>query len=181
MPILLEAALMADPSQKRGKRKNDLKTLGRKPKPNEFRRPKPGSKAEAILTLTTTTPASPVEIAESVHCTRGAVSQTLKRYGIIPNRLESYKKHRADVYAGLQLKVIKHLNNEETLKAASTNNLAYTLTQLHTMERTERGQPSMLIGHGVALSPALQDAVDRIVQRLEGAPVKVVDNPVDNP
>jgi hypothetical protein len=34
------------------------------------------------------------------------------------------------------------------------------------MERTERGQPNMLIGHGVALSGPLQEAVDRIAKRL---------------
>lgn len=128
--------------------------------------PKPGSKAAAILTLTATTPAAPVEIAESVGCSRGLVSQTLQRYGIKGNRLESYKNHRADVYAGLGMKVLKHLNNEDTLKAASANNLAYTLTQLSTLERTERGQVNMIVGHGIALSPALQESIDKVIDRL---------------
>lgn len=137
--------------------------------------PKRGSKTEAILTLTTTTPASPIEIAESVQCSRSNVTMALQRYGIKPNRLESYKKHRADIYAGLAIKVCKHLNNEETLKAASTNNLAYTLAQLSTLERTERGQANVIIGHGIALSPSLQESVDKLISR-----VLPVDNHVDN-
>lgn len=35
---------------------------------------------------------------------------------------------------------MRHLNNEETLKAASANNLAYALNTLHQMERLERDQ-----------------------------------------
>jgi hypothetical protein len=144
-----------------------------------IRRPRPGTKAEAILTLTATTPATPVEISESVNCTRAAVTQTLQRYGIKPNRLESYKKHRADVYAGLQLKVIKHLSSEDTLKAASTNNLAYALTQLNTMERLERGQSTANIANNHSISESLQESIDKIIGRSVEAK-QPVDNPVYN-
>jgi hypothetical protein len=144
-----------------------------------IRRPRPGTKAEAILTLTATTPATPVEIAESVNCSRAAVSQTMQRYGIKPNRLESFKKHRADILAGMQIKVIKHLNNEETLKSASTNNLAYTLSQLSNMERLERGQSTANIANNHSISESLQESIDKIIGRSVEAK-QPVDNPVYN-
>jgi hypothetical protein len=89
----------------------------------QIRQPRKGSKAEAILTLTATTPATPIEIAESIHTCPSHVTQTLQRYGVTPNRLDSYKKNRADIMAGMQLKILKYVN-DESLKKASVNNLA---------------------------------------------------------
>jgi hypothetical protein len=126
--------------------------------------PKPGSKTQAILTLATTTAASPAEITKALDCSNGLVGQVMERYGIKPKKLETFKKFRADIYAGIQVKILRHIS-EDRLKKASVNNLAYALMQFSQMERLERGQASAIIGHGIALSPALQDAVDRIVGR----------------
>jgi hypothetical protein len=130
------------------------------------RRPRKGSKAEAILTLSATTPATPIEIAESIHTCPSHVTQTLQRYGVTPNRLDSYKKNRADIMAGMQLKILKYVN-DDSLKKASVNNLAYSLAQFNTIERLERGQTTGNVGVGIALSEPMQAAVDRIISRAQ--------------
>jgi hypothetical protein len=126
--------------------------------------PKPGSKTQAILTLAATTDAAPSQIAAATASSTAQVAHVMQRYGIQPKRLETFKKFRADIYAGIQLKILRHIT-QAGLEKASVNNLAYAATQFSQMERLERGQASAIIGHGIALSPALQDAVDRIVGR----------------
>jgi hypothetical protein len=123
--------------------------------------PKPGSK---ILTLAATTDAAPSQIAAAANTSSAMVVQTLERYGVKAKRLETFKKFRADIYAGIQVKILRHIT-DAALQKASVNNLAYASMQFNQMERLERGQASAIIGHGIALSPALQDAVDRIVGR----------------
>ncbi len=139
----------------------------------KIRRPAPGSKAEAILTLTTTTPATVTEIAESVRCAKSTVSETLKRYQIQPNTLESYKNHRADVLAGIGDKLLQKANID-TLKIESMRDLKDAITGygiLYDKERIERG---------------LSDSASKPLVMIQinapgGTDVKAVtvDNPVD--
>lgn len=121
MPILLEAAVMAETETT-----------------TKIRRPAPGSKAEAILTLTTTTPATPTEIAETVSSPRQYVHDVLNRYGIEPNTQESFKTYRADIFAAIQQKFIECADDPAIKKMIERRGLT-DLGILYDKERIERG------------------------------------------
>lgn len=74
----------------------------RKPRPEPT--PRKGSKTQAILTLATTTNATPPQIANAVKVSRQAVHDALKRYGVDANTLETFKNSRADILAASQAK-----------------------------------------------------------------------------
>lgn len=112
----------------------------------KVRRPAKGSKSEAILTLTTTTPATPPEIARAVNCTKQHVHQVLDRYGIEHNTLETFKKTRADIYAAASLRILAAVDDDK-IKDASLNNMAYALTQLNNAERLERDLSTVIVGY----------------------------------
>ena len=115
----------------------------------KIKSPRKNSKSEAILTLTTITPASPTEIAESVQCSVSNVSQVLKRYNIIPNKLESFKKFRADVYAGIAEKISSQLSDAipkiEIKNSKDIKDSATALGILYDKESLERGKPTGII------------------------------------
>ena len=131
----------------------------------QFRRPRRGSKSEAILTLATTTPARPIEIAESVHTCKAHVTQTLQRYGVDINTVESYKKHRAELLAGVQAKYLS-LVNDEAIKGMIERRGMVDFGIMYDKERLERGQSS------VNMSLVLQDVA--AIREMES-----VDNHVD--
>ena len=105
--------------------------------PVKIRKPRKGTKAEAILTLAATTPATPMEIAETVNTSRQLVHQVLNRYGIDPNHARDYKEHRADILAGLQSKILNCIDDEK-LKKAPAGTLTLMACQLYDKERLER-------------------------------------------
>jgi hypothetical protein len=131
-----------------------------------IRKPREGTKAEAILTLTTTTPATVTEIAESVNCSKSNVSQVLARYNIEPNAVESYKNHRADVFAGIQERVIQSITDKD-VNTATLSARAALLGVLYDKERLERG----LSTANVALATMSEEDIDAelaaIRQRLD--------------
>jgi hypothetical protein len=102
----------------------------RETRPNKpavkIRQPKKGSKAEAILTLATTTRATNPQIAQSVSTTRQVVHNTLERYGINSRSLENFKETKADYYAAAQmldLDVYLNMSTEERQKRIKTRGL----------------------------------------------------------
>lgn len=132
-------------------------------RPVKIRRPKPGSKAEAILTLSATTPATNIEIAESVDTHKSHVTHVLKRYGIQRNTAESYKTHRAEILAGLQDKILQTVNLAD-IKEASVLQRVTAAGILYDKERLERG------GAPDQSRPLV------VVVRGDNARVQVVDN-----
>ena len=109
----------------------------------------PKNATKTIITLATNTDASAEEIAKTANVSTQAVYQTLERHGIRFKRLESYKNHRADILAGIQTKILKHID-EDRLKKASAFQLVGSLGLLYDKERIERGlsngdQPIMVI------------------------------------
>jgi hypothetical protein len=121
--------------------------------------PKPGSKTSAILTLTTTTPARPQEIAESVKCSKQLVSNVLQRYGIEPNTVDSYKNNRAEIFAGLQDKILKTVDIDD-IKEASVLQRITSAGILYDKERLERGQTTQNIGALIGMIHQIQDDRD---------------------
>lgn len=128
--------------------------------PVKIRRPRPGSKAEAILTLTTTTPATQTEIAESVNTSPQHVNQTLKRFGIEPNAVESFKQHRADILAGMQEKLLNSIEMVEIKSARDQKDSITGFGILYDKERLERGQATSFEAH-IDLTGKLQEALKR--------------------
>lgn len=63
----------------------------------------------------------------------------LIRYGINDKCLESFKKSRADIFAGIQESVAASLS-EEDIKKASVRDRTILLGTLYDKERLERGQ-----------------------------------------
>jgi hypothetical protein len=94
-------------------------------------------KTEAILTLATTTPATPPEIADTLGISNQAVHQCLKRYGIEVNHTQTYKEHRADVLAGMQAKLLSYVDDEKIQKAPM-GSIVLAACQLYDKERLER-------------------------------------------
>ncbi len=102
------------------------------------KRPQPGTITEAILTLSAVTPATPPEIAESVNTSRQMVHQTLRRYGIEPNVTESFKKHRADILAGIQEEILRSIDLD-VIKHATLMQRMASVGIAYDKERIERG------------------------------------------
>jgi hypothetical protein len=123
-----------------------------RPRPKRASRPlKPrkGSKTAAILALATTTPATPPEIAESLNLSSQAIHQCLQRYGITPNTVDSYKKNRAEIFAGLQEKILQSVELED-IKSASILQRITAAGILYDKERLETGKTTANIGTLIA-------------------------------
>jgi hypothetical protein len=126
-----------------------------KPAAVKIRRPKPGSKAEAILTLAATTPATQARIAEKVNTTKQNVHQVLERYGIAANRLEDWKKHRADIIAGKAEAILSSID-DDAIKAMPAGQKLMGFGILYDKERLERGQSTVNLAQLVAHVEDLQ-------------------------
>lgn len=125
------AASRAKPEKKRTKWDNRV-----------VRKPAKGSKTEAILTLATTTPATPPQIARTVNTSRQLVHQALERYGIDANTLESFKESRADILAAAQLKDMQaylSIDDDERKSRIKTRGLV-DFGIAYDKERLERGE-----------------------------------------
>lgn len=108
--------------------------------------PTPKSKApkntpiKKILNQITLNPdITTAEIAENCNVSRQAIRQMLIRYGIDDKCLESFKKSRADIFAGIQETVAASLS-EADIKKASVRDRTILLGTLYDKERLERGQ-----------------------------------------
>jgi hypothetical protein len=141
-------------------------TKTRKPAPVKIRRPRPGTKSEAILTLAATTPATPPEIANRLHIPRQTVHHALKRYGIEPNRLDSFKKHRADVFADLQDRILSSVTTEDIQKTPAIQRITGAAI-LYDKERLERGQSTSNQAVIHADIAALRGAADDVSDPIE--------------
>jgi len=112
--------------------------MGREP-PTLHKTRKP-SKTPTIISLATTTHATPPEIAGAVKVSRQSVYEVLRRYKIKPNTLESYKTHRADLLMAAQEKDLKEylsLTSEERKKHVQKRGLV-DMGILYDKERLER-------------------------------------------
>lgn len=137
-----------------------------KPSKPHRQMPKPGSKTQTILTLATTTPATPMEIADTVNTSRQMVHQVMERYGIIPNNTESWKSHRADLLAALQEKIYGAVDEDAIKKMIMSRGMT-DLGILYDKERIERGLSD-------------NDTRPLVVIQVKGQATVNVDKPVDN-
>jgi predicted DNA-binding protein YlxM (UPF0122 family) len=113
----------------------------KKPTRPRSRQPYKNSKTPAILALATTTNATAPEIADTLKISDQAVYEVLKRYNIIPNNLESYKNHKADILAGIQSNIIETLD-KDAIKSMSTRDRVMSYGILFDKEQIARGHSS---------------------------------------
>jgi hypothetical protein len=129
-----------------------------------------GVKTKKILALAINTNAAPCEIAAATNTSTALVSQVFKRYGIESKHLESFKKHRADVYAGISEKIALKLSdgipNVKISNARDVREATYALGILHEKESLERGKPTAIVDiRSLVLSAEIQEK--ELTERLE--------------
>jgi hypothetical protein len=106
--------------------------------------PRPGTKAEKIVALKVKHPTmTEREIAERVECAKTNVHETLERYGIKPEKIETYRKNRADIFAGLQDRIFSKLT-DVALEKTPAIQLVTAASILYDKERLERGQANQI-------------------------------------
>jgi hypothetical protein len=106
--------------------------------------PRPGTKAEKIIALKVKHPTmTEREIAEQVECAKTNVHETLERYGIKPEKIETYRKNRADIFAGLQDRIFSKLT-DVALEKTPAIQLVTAASILYDKERLERGQANQI-------------------------------------
>jgi hypothetical protein len=100
---------------------------------------KPRSKRVSdIISLKTENPRlTTSEIGKLVDCDHSNVVRVLQRYGIVARDTEEYKSYRADIFAGLQGKLLSSVTDKEIEKAALQVKIT-SAAILYDKERTER-------------------------------------------
>ena len=79
------------------------------------------------------------EIGKLVGCDQSHVSKVLKKYGIKHGDVTEFKKHRADVFAGLQNRILQTITLADIKKAPMASRVT-AMAILNDKERLERGQ-----------------------------------------
>lgn len=105
---------------------------------NQYR-DKPVDRQAVIDTFQKAPQLSHSEIATLNDCDRTTVCKILTDYRIEKAELEEFKSNRADILAGLQLRLTKTITDEE-IKKAPLGTRILASCQLYDKERIERGQ-----------------------------------------
>lgn len=129
----------------------------------KIRKPRKGSPSEKIITLNAVTAQTPAEIAEQLNVSIPAVVQCLKRYGLDYNTVQSFKKNRAEIFAGLQQQVAATLTPAD-LKKASVRDRTILLGTIYDKERLETGQATQ-INRSYEVTGTLKELVDLVAGR----------------
>ena len=108
------------------------------------------------------------EIAAVSKCDHALVVRTLKRYGIKQVNVDQFKRCRADIYAGLQEKVLSSIT-EDDIKRTSMAARVLSAMQLNTNERLERGMSTNNTSIQVGMNSTLQASLDALVKRCPDA------------
>lgn len=109
-------------------------------KPKRTRRTKQTDKHEKIIQVANENPnLSTREIGTLCDCSHPTVIRTLSRYHIEREALEDFKRNRADVFAGLQHRLISSCTDEDILKTPMGSRIL-AACQLYDKERLEQGK-----------------------------------------
>lgn len=89
------------------------------------------------------------QIATLEDVSRSTVTKILLGYGIDKQEVEDFKQHRADIFGGLQKRILKSITDDD-IKKAPVGSRILAVAQLYDKERLERGQStenvSLLVG-----------------------------------
>jgi len=123
--------------------------------------PRKGTARERIVKIKTDNPTlSERQVAELAGCSKSSVHIALERYGIKPERIEDYKSNRADIFAGLQDRIISKLT-DMALEKTPAIQLVTAASILYDKERLERGQStdnqSVIVTHIKDLQSRLRE------------------------
>lgn len=80
------------------------------------------------------------EIADTVGCDKRTVAAVLHKYGINQSELGEYKANRADIFAGVQERIVRSLQDEPDLKKVPYRDRVIALGVIGDKERLERGE-----------------------------------------
>jgi len=120
--------------------------------------PRQGTARERIVKLKTSNPTlSERQIAELAGCSKSSVHLALERYGINPNAIEGYKTNRADIFAGLQDRILNKLT-DMALEKTPAIQLVTAASILYDKERLERGESTSNVSVLVGAIKELQQA-----------------------
>ncbi|MEE8382202.1 MAG: hypothetical protein V3R78_10070 [Thermodesulfobacteriota bacterium] len=81
------------------------------------------------------------EVATILGCNRSNVSRRLAEHAPRLQKLDNFKKYRADILTDLQIKVLDHVTDDK-LNSSSATQLITGMAILYDKERLERGQSS---------------------------------------
>ncbi len=105
-----------------------------------------GSKAPTIIAIAQQHPELTTEqIGKLAGCGHSNVVQTLKRYGIEKQATDDYIQNRAQVFAGLQERILNSVTDEDIKKTPAIQKIT-AASILYDKERLERGQSTDNIG-----------------------------------
>jgi len=126
-------------------------------------------KHKAILTAKAENPALTTrQIAKLANTDHSHVVKTLQRYGVDHGAVESYQKHRADIFDGVCSRLLASVTDSDINKASLMQRMA-SVGVLYDKMRIERG---------------LSDGTSKplvMIQVAGSVNVQSVHNPVDNP
>jgi hypothetical protein len=105
------------------------------------------------------------DIAKAQGCSRANIIQVLARYAINQEHVENFKKHRADILAGLQGRLLQSITPAD-IKKAPLGSKVLAVAQLYDKERLERGQSTTNIDVHVNVQKISE--IDAEIARLEG-------------
>jgi hypothetical protein len=111
-----------------------------KPRTKSQKTRKLGEKTQAILRIKGEHPTlNTREIGELAECDHSHVVRVLARYGVEQGLVEKYKRGRADIFAGIQGRILDTITNDD-IKKASLQQKVTAAGILYDKERLERGE-----------------------------------------
>jgi hypothetical protein len=113
------------------------------------RKPRPKTKSDTVRELIAAGCHGVTTIARAADCNHALVSRILATYNIEQNQVDEYRKHRADILAGLQHKILSSLT-EGDIKDASALQRVTAAGILYDKERLETGKTTANIGTLIA-------------------------------
>ena len=120
-------------------------TITKKPtKTNKPGRPRRNTKTKTELIIKTAQEhpdLSTRDIGAIANCSHVNVVTTLKRYNINHEHVKSFKEQRADIFAGLQHRLLSSVTDADIQKTPVGSRILAS-AQLYDKERLERGQSS---------------------------------------
>jgi len=126
---------------------------------------KPTPKQEQIIALQTEHPhITRRELAKQADTSTSYVQEVLERYNLTKQNIDDFKDNRADVFAGLQHRIISSIT-EQDIQKAPMGSRVLAAAQLYDKERIERGLSTENVSYHVVTEDISK--VNKEITRLE--------------